>query len=204
LKDKIAVRETPLLMDEVTEMRVPLDQLSAAEALDWEWFSRFCPGAMKGCGALVEEQYCSEDHLPSFYVDAGSERTQSDVHFDWAVLKHFVSKQPIVQPKVRVWAVNAGVCPLKRDECAASPQAEHFPQRNVWKHDTAPRPGGDVVCALNDRRGFRISSLHINQTDFLDGGILVPAWMREGDQLFVDVLVGAAVFAINEDPVAVV
>ena len=119
------------------------------------------------------------------------------------MLKHFVSKQAIVQTKVRVRAVDAGVCPLKGDEFSAGPQAERLPRGDVFKHDAAPRPAAYVVRPLNERGAFLISGLHVNQADFLDRGVLFPRWVGEGKELLVHILVGAAVLAVDEDPVAV-
>src|SRR5439155_17344663 len=122
--------------------------------LYWKCSSLACPGLVKGCGAFGEKQRCLEDHLLPFHVNAGPQVTQSDVHFERALLKHFVPVQPVVEAKVRVRAVDAGGCPLKRDERPTGPHAEHLARGNVLEHDAAPRPAAYVVRPLNERGTF--------------------------------------------------
>ena len=87
------------------------------------------------------------------------------------------------------------------DEGGEAFPAERLARGDVFKHDAAPRPAAYVVRPLNERGAFLISGLHVNQADFLDGGVLFPRWVGEGDELLVDILVGAAVLAVDENPV---
>src|SRR5262245_1013153 len=68
-KHQVVVKQTPLFVDLLAQVGITLDQLTAADALDREWFSLVRPAAMNSCGALGEEQYRLEDHLPAFHVN---------------------------------------------------------------------------------------------------------------------------------------